>query len=87
VCYSSTTIPELNDKLAADTQLAAKQAEKNAYQRGYATANCPTCGGIYGPTKVQFASGCNCKLTTAQAAGYKSVGAPIHTIEPNVNVA
>jgi len=89
VCYSSTTIPELNDKLAADTQLAAKQAEKNAYQRGYAVANCPTCGGIYGPTKVQFASGCNCSISKTQqiALGLKSVGAPIHTIEPNVNVA
>jgi len=87
VCYSTAVVPEINDKIAASTDLQAIQAQKNAYQRGYGTANCPSCGGIYTPTKVQFASGCNCKLTVNQAAGFKSAGAPLHTIEPNVNVA
>ena len=86
-CQTSATIPELGDKLAADAQLSLKQAEKNAYQRGYAAANCPSCGGLYTPTKVQFASGCKCKLTGAQIASLKSAVSPLHTIEPNVNVA
>ena len=30
VCYSSTTIPEFNDRLRADTELAKVQAQKNA---------------------------------------------------------
>jgi hypothetical protein len=86
-CQTSSTIPEINDRLAADANLSAIQAQKNAYQRGYATANCPSCGGLYTPTKVQFASGCKCSLTGAQIASFKSAVSPLHTIEPNVNVA
>lgn len=82
LCLSTAALPEFNDKLAADAQLSLIQAAKNGFQRGY--YGCAFCGST---TKVQFASGCNCRLTTAQAAGFKSVGAPIHTIEPNANVA
>lgn len=65
VCYSSTVVPEYNDKLAADAQLAAIQAAKNAYQRGYNTAACcQVCGKP--PT---FKGGCQCSLTTAQQLG------------------
>ena len=62
VCYSSTTMPEINDRLAADTQLAAVQAAKNAYARGWSTASCcKVCG-----KPPQFDSGCQCALTVAQ---------------------
>lgn len=61
-CYSSTVVPEYNDRLAADRQLAAVQASKNQFQRGWNTASCcVVCG-----KPPQFASGCNCALTTAQ---------------------
>lgn len=49
VCYSRTQAPEFNDKLAADPQLALKQAAKNALRNC-----CQTC------KKVVFASGCAC---------------------------
>jgi hypothetical protein len=83
VCYSSSTIPELNDRLAGTTTLADSsvgliQAEKNKNQRGY--NSCASCGA---PIKVQFAGSCNCKLTVAQQAGFKSVINRPHTIEPN----
>lgn len=56
VCYSSTTVPEYNDRLAADVQLAQVQAQKNAYQRGYpAAACCKVCG-----EPPQFANACRC---------------------------
>ena len=62
VCYSSTVVPEYNDRLAADAQLSAVQAQKNAYQRGYPSAACcKVCG-----EPPQFASGCACSLTVAQ---------------------
>jgi len=38
VCYSASVVPEINDKLAADSSLAAIQAAKNVYQRGWNTA-------------------------------------------------
>lgn len=61
-CYSSTVVPEFNDRLKADTQLAATQAQRNAYQRGYAVANCCiVCG-----KPPQFEGGCQCSLTVAQ---------------------
>lgn len=63
VCYSSTVVPEFNDRLAADTQLATIQAQKNAYQRGYAANCCRVCG-----EPPQFASGCACSLTATQQA-------------------
>jgi hypothetical protein len=62
VCYSSTVVPEYNDRLAADAQLSAIQAQKNLYQRGWNTASCcQVCG-----KPPAFASGCNCALTAAQ---------------------
>ena len=62
VCYSSSVMPEFNDKLAADSQLAAVQAAKNTYQRGWNAANCcKVCG-----KPPIFEGGCGCPLTTAQ---------------------
>ena len=62
VCYSSTVVPEINDRLAADPQLSLTQAQKNAYQRGYPSAACcKVCG-----KPPQFDSGCECSLTVAQ---------------------
>jgi hypothetical protein len=62
VCYSSTTVPEYNDRLRLDSQLARVQAQKNLYQRGYSTsACCNLCG-----EPPQFEGGCQCALTVAQ---------------------
>jgi hypothetical protein len=62
VCYSATAVPEYNDRLKADAQLARVQAQKNAYQRGYPSAACcKVCG-----EPPQFANGCACSLTVAQ---------------------
>jgi hypothetical protein len=62
VCYSATTMPDINDRLAADAQLAAVQASKNAYARGWSTAACcKVCG-----EPPQFKGGCACQLTVAQ---------------------
>jgi hypothetical protein len=67
VCYSSTTVPEINDRLAADSQLAAVQAAKNTYARGWNSANCcQVCG-----EPVQFTTACPCALTTAQQVALK----------------
>lgn len=64
-CYSSAVVPEFNDRLAADSQLAAAQAAKNAYARGYPSAACCTvCG-----KPAQFTTACPCSLTTAQQEG------------------
>ena len=84
ICYSSTAMPDFNDRLAADSQLAAVQAAKNQYQRGWNTAACClVCG-----QPPKFASGCACSLTAAQRYALKSkVAPPLHTIEPNANVA
>ena len=80
VCYSSSVVPEYNDRLAADSQLAAVQAARNVYLRGNC---CTVCGKP--PT---LASGCNCALTTAQRNALKDNTAPIaHTAVPNVRVA
>ena len=62
VCYSSTVVPEYNDRLAADSQLAAVQAAKNQFQRGWNTASCCL---VCGKPPV-FDRGCDCQLTTAQ---------------------
>jgi hypothetical protein len=62
VCYSSIAMPEFNDRLRLDAQLAATQAQKNAYQRGYPSAACcKVCG-----EPPQFDGGCQCALTVAQ---------------------
>jgi len=67
VCYSSTVVPEFNDRLAADSQLAAAQAAKNTYGRGWDSSNCcRVCG-----EPVQYTTGCPCSLTTAQQSGLK----------------
>ena len=83
-CYSSTVVPEINDRLAADATLASIQAAKNQYQRGYNTAACcQVCG-----KPPSFASGCNCSLTVAQRSALKDTAPPAkHTIIPNANVA
>lgn len=62
VCYSSTVMPDYNDRLAADAQLAAVQAAKATYGRGWNTASCcQVCG-----KPPQFKGGCACSLTVAQ---------------------
>lgn len=79
VCYSSSVVPEYNDRLAADSQLAAVQAAKNTFQRGWNTASCcQVCGKP--PT---LASGCNCSLTTAQRNALADNTAPLkHVVSP-----
>lgn len=77
VCYSSTVVPEINNRLAADAQLAAAQAEKNRYQRGYDTASCCiVCG-----KPPSLTSNCGgCSLTNAQRSQLKSTVPPLrHT--------
>jgi len=70
VCYSSTTVPEYNDRLAADAQLAAVQAARNAYGRGWNTsACCIVCG-----KPPQFKGGCSCPLTLAQQVALPTSG-------------
>jgi hypothetical protein len=65
VCYSSSVVPEINDRLAADSQLSAVQAAKNQYARGYNVASCClVCG-----KPPQFDNGCDCSLTLAQQRG------------------
>ena len=66
VCYSSTTMPDINDRLAADAQLAKVQAAKNAYARGWSSASCcKVCG-----EPPQFKGGCQCALTVAQQVNF-----------------
>jgi hypothetical protein len=75
VCYSSSVMPEYNDRLAADAQLALVQAAKNTYQRGWNTAACClVCG-----KPPQFKGGCACSLTVAQ-----QVGLPTSVSRPEV---
>jgi hypothetical protein len=65
-CYSSTVVPELNNRLAADAQLSLIQAAKNTYQRGWNTAACcQVCG-----KPPAFKGGCACALTASQQAGF-----------------
>ena len=56
VCYSSTTVPEYNDRLRTDAQLALKQAAKNNLGNC-----CRLCG-----EPAQFTTACPCSLTAAQ---------------------
>lgn len=64
-CYSSTVVPEYNDRLAADPQLSLIQAAKTTYQRGWTTAACcKVCG-----KPPAFKGGCACSLTASQQAG------------------
>lgn len=69
-CYSSTTMPDFNDRLAADSELAKVQAARNAYGRGWNTASCCTvCG-----KPPQFKGGCQCSLTVAQLVALPTSG-------------
>ena len=69
-CYTSTTIPEINDTLRTNSSLAAIQAQKNAYQRGWNSASCcRVCG-----EPVQFADSCACRLTVAQQVSLPTSG-------------
>lgn len=69
-CYTSTTMPDYNDRLAADSALAAKQAAKNVYGRGWNTASCCiVCG-----KPPQFGNGCTCSLTVAQQVALPTSG-------------
>jgi hypothetical protein len=64
-CYTTTAMPDYNDRLRADAQLAAVQAAKNAYGRGWNTASCcQVCG-----EPPQFKGGCACALTVDQQVG------------------
>jgi hypothetical protein len=65
-CYSSSVVPEINDRLAANAQLAATQAAKNQYQRGYDTASC--C--VVTRKPPTFANGCSTSLTPAQQVNF-----------------
>ncbi len=79
VCYSTSVVPEYNDRLAADAQLSAIQDAKNKYQRGWNTAACCV---VCGKPPV-LASGCNCSLTVAQRNLLKDTTGPIkHTVSP-----
>jgi hypothetical protein len=70
VCYSSTVVPEFNDRLAADSQLAAVQSAKNKYARGWNTSSCCViCG-----EPPQFKGGCACSLTAAQRVALPTSG-------------
>jgi hypothetical protein len=69
-CYTSTTMPDFNDRLAANSSLAAVQAQRNTYGRGYNTASCCiVCG-----EPAQFADSCNCRLTVAQQVALPTSG-------------
>lgn len=69
-CCTSDRIPEFNDRLRTDAQLAAVQAAKNTYQRGWNTANCcKVCG-----EPPQFGGSCACSLTAAQQVGLPTSG-------------
>lgn len=76
-CLSSSQLPELNDKLAADAELSKIQAARQTYGNGYYSNCCLTC------KKSLLAGPCNCRLTATQAAGFKSVINWPHTADPN----
>ena len=76
-CLSSSQLPEINDRLAADAQLSLIQAARQNYGNGYANNCCPNC------KKVVLAGSCNCRLTAAQQAGLKSVINWPHTADAN----
>jgi hypothetical protein len=68
-CYSSTVVPEFNDRLRTDTQLAAVQSAKNQYQRGWSAGCCRLCG-----KPPVFEGGCGCSLTVAQQVALPTSG-------------
>jgi hypothetical protein len=76
-CLSSSQLPELNDKLAADAELSKIQAARQTYGNGYYSNCCQTC------KKPLLAGACNCRLTVAQAAALKSTINWPHTADRN----
>ena len=76
-CLSSSQLPEINDRLAADAELSKIQAARQNYGLGYATNCCLTC------KKVVSAGSCNCSLTAAQSATLKSNINWPHTADRN----
>ena len=76
-CLSSSQLPEINDKLAADAQLSLIQAARQNYGLGYASNCCTNC------KKVLLADSCNCRLTAAQQAALKSTINWPHTADRN----
>ena len=76
-CLSSSQLPELNDKLAADAELSKIQAARQTYGNGYYSNCCLTC------KKPLLAGACNCRLTVAQAAALKSTINWPHTADRN----
>ena len=76
-CLSTTTLPELNDKLFADAELSKIQAARQSYGLGYATNCCLNCN------KVLFAGSCNCTGASLASLGLKSAIQYPHTLEPN----
>jgi hypothetical protein len=76
-CLSSSQLPELNDKLAADAELSKIQAARQLYGLGYAGNCCQTC------KKSVLAGPCNCRLTVAQSSALKSAINWPHTADPN----
>jgi len=76
-CLSSSQLPEINDRLAADAQLSLIQAARQNYGNGYANNCCPNC------KKVLLADSCNCRLTAAQSANLKSNIQWPHTADRN----
>jgi hypothetical protein len=76
-CLSSSQLPEINDRLAADSELSLIQAARQNYGLGYASNCCPTC------KKVLLADSCNCRLTAAQQAALKSTINWPHTADRN----
>ena len=76
-CLSSSQLPEINDRLAADAQLSLIQAARQNYGLGYASNCCPNC------KKVLLADACNCRLTTTQQAALKSTINWPHTADRN----
>jgi primosomal protein N' len=76
-CLSSSQLPEINDRLAADSELSLIQAARQNYGKGYATNCCPNC------KKVLLADSCNCRLTADQQAVLKSTINWPHTADRN----
>jgi hypothetical protein len=76
-CLSSTQLPEINDRLKADSELSKIQAARQMYGKGYTDNCCPTC------KKTQLAGDCNCRLTVAQSTALKSAIQWPHTADRN----
>ena len=76
-CLSSSQLPELNDKLAADAELSKIQAARQTYGNGYYSNCCLTC------KKSLLAGPCNCRLTVSQSADLKSAIQWPHTANRN----